>query len=200
VWSNVGMPSLIAPVVPAGSLRETPQPVLPAGDLVLRPWADADADALLAAYADPEIQRWHARTIDSRAEAADNIARYHRAWRAETSAQWAVAGPEVLGRVGFRVIDLAEGTAEIAYWVMPAARGRGVAARAAGALTAWALGGLGLHRIDLQHAVENLASCRVAERAGYAYEGTRRSSVLHADGWHDMHLHARIAPGAGPAS
>jgi RimJ/RimL family protein N-acetyltransferase len=44
----------------------------------------------------------------------------------------------------------------------------------------------------VQHAVANTASCRVALKAGYAYEGTRRSSVLHADGWHDMHVHGRV--------
>jgi [ribosomal protein S5]-alanine N-acetyltransferase len=38
----------------------------------------------------------------------------------------------------------------------------------------------------------------VAAKAGYKLEGTKRSGLLHADGWHDMHLHARIAgPPAG---
>jgi RimJ/RimL family protein N-acetyltransferase len=186
------MPRLTVPVVPAGSLRQAQQPVLQAGDLILRPWAEADADALLTAFADPEIQRWHARTVESRPEATAMIARFNRAWQQETAAHWAIAGPAVLGRVGLRVIDLDEGTTEIAYWVTPAARGRGVAVRAARALSDWVLGELGLHRIELQHAVANTASCRVAAQAGYAYEGTRRSSVLHVDGWHDMHVHARI--------
>jgi hypothetical protein len=25
-----------------------------------------------------------------------------------------------------------------------------------------------------------------------ALEGTKRSAILHPDGWHDMHLHARV--------
>ena len=187
------MPRLTAPVVPAGSLNRAPQPEFRAGDLLLRPWAAADADVLLAAFTDPAIQRWHARTVESRHEAADLIARYNQGWQAETSAYWAITGPAVLGRVGFRVIDLDQGTAEIAYWVTAAARGRGTAVRAAVALSRWALDDLGLHRLDLQHAVANTASCRVADKAGYAYEATLRSSVLHADGWHDMHVHARIA-------
>jgi RimJ/RimL family protein N-acetyltransferase len=109
-----------------------------------------------------------------------------------SGAHWAITGPEVLGRVALRSIDLDEGRAEIAYWVTAAARGRGAAARAAAALSAWALGDLGLHRLDLEHAVATTASCRVAQKAGFAYEGTRRSAALHGDGWHDMHLHARI--------
>jgi RimJ/RimL family protein N-acetyltransferase len=187
------MPRLTAPVVPAGSLNCAPQPELLAGDLLLRSWTAADADALLAAYADPEIQHWHARTVESRPEAEELIAQYNQGWEKETAASWAITDPAVLGRVAFRIIDLDEGTAEIAYWVTAAARGRGAAVQAVNALTKWALGDLGLHRLDLLHAVANTASCRVADKAGYVYEATLRSAVLHADGWHDMHLHARIA-------
>ena len=192
LWSNADMPPLTAPVVPAGSLSRAAQPTLQAGDLVLRPWADGDAGALLAAFADAEIQRWHARTVESEPEARALIARYRQAWRSETGAHWAITGPGVLGRVALRAVDLGEGRAEVAYWVAPAARGRGAAPRAAIALSAWALGELGLHRLDLEHSVVNAASCRVAQKAGFAAEGIRRSAVLHADGWHDMHLHARI--------
>jgi RimJ/RimL family protein N-acetyltransferase len=38
----------------------------------------------------------------------------------------------------------------------------------------------------------NVASCRVALYAGFAAEGTKRGEARHADGWHDMHLHARL--------
>jgi RimJ/RimL family protein N-acetyltransferase len=186
------MPRQTAPVVPPGSLSRAEQPVLPAGGLILRPWTAADAAALMAAFADPAIQRWHARTVGSAAEAGAMIAGYGRAWAAETAAHWAITGPDVLGRVALRSVGLAEGCAEIAYWVTAAARGRGAAARAAAAVSGWALDDLGLHRIELGHAVANTASCRVAQKAGFGYEGTRRSAALHADGWHDMHLHARI--------
>ncbi len=175
-------------------LSRVRQPELPAGDLFLRPWTDADADALQAAFADPAIRRWHARTVESRPEAAEMIARYHLDSQAETAAHWAIADPAVLGRVALRAIDLAEGTAEIAYWVTPAARGRGTAVQAAIALSPWALDDLGLHRLDLQHAVANTASCRVAARAGYAYEGTRRSARL---AYRRLARHAPARPDSG---
>ena len=186
------MSRLTAPVRPAGSLGQAGQPPLQAGDLLLRPWAAADAAALRAAFADPEIQRWHARTIESLSEAEAMIAGYNRAWRNETAAHWAITGPEVLGRMALRSVDLDGGCAEVAYWVTAAVRGRGAAPRALAALTRWALDDAGLHRLELEHAVDNTASCRVALKAGYAYEGTRRSAALHADGWHDMHLHAHL--------
>ena len=46
--------------------------------------------------------------------------------------------------------------------------------------------------VELIHSTRNPASCRVAENAGYKLEGTKRREALHADGWHDMHLHARL--------
>jgi len=33
----------------------------------------------------------------------------------------------------------------------------------------------------------------VAVKSGFEAEGTERGAELHTDGWHDMHLHARIA-------
>jgi RimJ/RimL family protein N-acetyltransferase len=41
--------------------------------------------------------------------------------------------------------------------------------------------------------VQNEISCRVAVRVGFPLEGTMRSALLHDDGWHDMHVHARVA-------
>jgi hypothetical protein len=49
------------PVIPAGVLAGSPQPVLPATQgLLLRPWGPANVPAFLSAYADDEIRRWHA--------------------------------------------------------------------------------------------------------------------------------------------
>lgn len=113
----------------------------------------------------------------------------------EREAHWAVADAEsgaLLGRVALRELRLDDGTAEVAYWTAQEARGRGVAARATTALSHWAFDEIGFHRLELLHAVRNEASCRVASRTGFALEGTKRSAVLQPDGWHDMHLHARI--------
>ncbi|WP_370192107.1 GNAT family N-acetyltransferase [Streptacidiphilus sp. MAP5-52] len=74
----------------------------------------------------------------------------------------------------------------------PVARGAGVALEAVRRAADWAMNELGLHRLRLCHSVANPASCRVAEKAGYTFEGTMRSALLHADRWHDQHLHALV--------
>ena len=193
------MPPTTSPVIPAGRLSALEQPVLPGpGGLTLRPWTLDDVPALVTAYADPAIQEWHGFRMEREDEAREMIKRWLDGWAAESSAAWAVirsgdgsGDGEVVGRMGLREMNLRWGRAECAYWTMPAARGTGVGPRALAALAAWAFDS-GFHRLWLRHSTANLASCRVAVKAGFAGEGTERSSELHPDGWHDMHVHARI--------
>ncbi|OIK04124.1 GNAT family N-acetyltransferase [Streptomyces monashensis] len=183
-------------VVPPGRMAGSEQPVLALpGGLQLRPWHLDDADTLLTAAQDPAIRRWNRLAVDSREDALARIERMHARWRAETFAVWAVAAPggPAVGLCAWGDIDLRAGSAEIVYWLLPEARGGGIAAEATRRVSEWALDDLGLHRLRLCHSVANPASCRVAEKAGYTYEGTLRSALLHADGWHDQHLHARVA-------
>ena len=107
-----------------------------------------------------------------------------RVVRAERDGCWAVTDGAgvVLGRVALREIRLADGVAECTYWVLPAARGRGVATAATVAVARWAVDELGLHRLLLLHSTANPASCRVAAKAGFALEGNLRSAMRHPDG------------------
>jgi [ribosomal protein S5]-alanine N-acetyltransferase len=190
------VPRTVPPVVPAGRMRERRQPTLAASpDIQLRPWIEPDAGALLSAFEDPEIRHWHMRRVDTEAEARHWIGTWGSRWIAETDAGWAIVdrgSGELSGQVALRTISLEFGVAQITYWVVPAARGRGVATAAAREVARWALDDLGLHRVSIHHSTRNERSCRVAERAGFALEATMRRALLHVDGWHDMHAHVRI--------
>jgi RimJ/RimL family protein N-acetyltransferase len=190
------MPPLTPHAIPAGTLGRSGQPELRAdGGLVLRPWAPADAPALAGLYADPAVQHWHGYTISTQDEAVTLIEGWHERWLTERAACWAlVAGPDgsFAGQAGLLAIDLRGGSAECFYSTAPALRGRGVAPSALEALASWAFLA-GFHRLYLRHSVANPASCRVALKSGFEAEGTERGAELHTDGWHDMHLHARIA-------
>jgi RimJ/RimL family protein N-acetyltransferase len=190
----VTAPRSTPPTIVAGTLAGIPQPSLDAGGgLVLRPWEPADAPAFLAAYRDPEIRHWHTRHPASEDEVLEWFDRYPRDWAQEKGAHWAVTrGGEVSGRIAMGGFDFDDGVATCGYWVLPAARGVGVATRALTALSVWALGANRFHRLKLDHSTLNAASCRVAVNSGFVLEGTQRSAAVHADGRHDMHLHARI--------
>jgi RimJ/RimL family protein N-acetyltransferase len=176
-------------------MRDIQQPVLSApGGLTLRPWLPSDAGVVLAAYTDPDIQHWHRRALVSEDEARELIADWNRGWHAETDGGWAIVSGEpgeVTGRVTLGKVSLEGGHARCGYWVLPSARGSGIATRAVLGLSRWAVDDLGLHRLELGHSVANEASCRVASKAGFRLEGTLHAALLHPDGWHDMHLHAQ---------
>lgn len=182
------------PVIEPGSLAASAQPRLSADGLLLRPWEAADAPVFLSAYEDPALRRWHTRRPTSEAQVVEWFDGYRQDWERERGAHWAVTGDggRVLGRIALRGLDFDDGVAWVGYWVLPAARGAGVATRALAAVSSWALDGIGFHRLELEHSTLNDASCGVARKAGYLLEGTKRRAAVHDDGPHDMHLHARV--------
>jgi RimJ/RimL family protein N-acetyltransferase len=105
------------------------------------------------------------------------LGRYEQGRRDGTSEAFAIVGEadEFLGCAMAFGIEVDEAKAELGYMVAPSARGRGVATQALRLLTDWGFTERGLLRIELLISVENVASIRVAERAGYVKEGVLRS-------------------------
>lgn len=173
-----------------------------AGELQLRVWDVSMAAAVLEAAADPEIRRWNTVTLgepDSGESLTDED--LARAWIRRRSgwdqhATWAACDATsgaVLGYVSLHDLEPRHLSGEVGYWVLPAARGRGVGRRAVAAASGYGFGALGLNRIELFHAVDNPPSCRVALGAGFALEGVAREAYRYGDGLlHDDHMHARL--------
>ncbi|MEV7598408.1 GNAT family N-acetyltransferase [Kitasatospora sp. NPDC089797] len=178
--------------------------VLDHGDFRLQPWGRAldlpggTIAAVLAAAADPEIARWNPlRDATDPAGAEAYLDRADERWATGTTAGFAItdgADGTLLGNVVLIWTDRAEGIAMVGYWLLAAARGRGLATRATTAITRWGVRTAGVRRIELYHAVDNAPSCQVALRAGFPYEGTLRASYRYGDRpYNDEHLHARLA-------
>lgn len=184
---------------PPGPAAPAPVPLTPvgldAGELSLRPWEPTDVEAALAGLSDPLVARWDPRLpLPSLGAARAWVAGRAQRWADGRAATWAVTdGGAVVGSVALRDINRIDSYAVASYWTLPSARGRGVAGRALARVTAYAVEELGLHRVQLAHAVANGASCRVAEKAGFSLEGILRGSNRLTDGFVDEHLHARLA-------
>lgn len=163
-------------------------------EAALRPWRLEDAAATVEAFDGQAIRRWHVNRADSVDEARELITHWQSGWGNESEGNWAIvdAGGVLLGRIALKDLDLLDARADVAYWMCPASRSRGLCTRAVIALSDWAFGDAGFHRLQLDHSTANPASCRVAAKAGFLDEGIRRSAALHADGWHDMHVHALL--------
>jgi RimJ/RimL family protein N-acetyltransferase len=168
-----------------------------AGALRLRPWSEDDAEQVLAAFADPVIAQWNPRLpLPDIAAARRWLVSRATGWADGSSCSWAVVDSTtgtLLGSTGLRHIDPFDRGGVASYWTVAAARGRGVAPAALSAATNWAFAVVGLHRVQLAHVPANAASCRVAEKAGFALEAISRGACLLPDGFSDEHIHARLA-------
>jgi RimJ/RimL family protein N-acetyltransferase len=138
----------------------------------LRPFMEADVPAIVAACQDPEIPRWTA--VPSPYTEADALA-----WlESDEEESFAVVDPtcdELLGAIGVRF--LGGGVAEVGYWVKRDARGRGLATRALALVSRWALLEREVGRFQLRAEPGNVASQRVAEKAGFVREGVMRAAL-----------------------
>lgn len=158
-----------------------PDPALADERVRLRPWQLSDANAVTAACQDPEIARWVPIPWPYAREHAVGFIEHALAdWAAGLAADFAVTDMgdgRILGAIGLRRDHVAPRSGIVGYWVARDARGHGVATSAIRLVARWALVKLGMQRVSLYTYVGNVASQRVAQHAGFRFEGTLRNWV-----------------------
>ncbi len=160
--------------------------------VLLRPWRDDDVPRVTEACADPTTQRWLAGLPSpfTVADAQEFVRTREDLHATGAGLAWCVADPEddrCLGSVSIFHLDGPHPMPEIGYWTHPDARGRGATAAAVRLVVrhagiAVADGGLGQPAVVLHAAAGNVASNRVAVRAGMSPAGTIRQGDRARDG------------------
>jgi RimJ/RimL family protein N-acetyltransferase len=168
-------------------------PRIEAGRVVLRENRADDLTRILQACSDPVTQRWlpelpSPNTLVDAAWYLDSRAEQHATG---LGLYWAVADVDddrLLAQVALTGLRAGTGrSAEIGYWTHPDARGTGVMPTAVRLVARHALlpaaeGGLGLERVQLRVADGNVASIRVAVKAGFTACGVDRAGERLRDG------------------
>jgi len=85
--------------------------------------------------------------------------------------------------------------AELGYWLVPAARGRGRGRTAAALLTDWAFATLPLERLEITTTPDNAAALAVATALGFEREGVMRARNLERGRPVDLVMLARLRRG-----
>jgi len=159
-----------------------PEPPLADDTITLEPLEQRHAPELLTVIeGDPDIARF--TRVPSEPDLTfvrSWIRRYENGWGDGSCAGFAVVDPDgaVVGFAAAVQVDLDAAEAELGYVVARAARGRGIATHALRLLTDWSFTALGVERLELMISPDNPGSERVAERAGYSFEGVLRSKHI----------------------
>ena len=180
-----------------------PDPPLCDSEVALQPWTEDDVDAVVKAAADPAIVRWsHLPNPFDHAGVCQWFYAMAPDRAAGTALKMKIAGAgedRLLGAIALMRIDWESRSAELGYWLAACARGRGVATRAIGLLTRWAVAELRLRRIDAIPDLDNDASRRVLERCGFVFEQELLDRAPPA-GLYSLHARCRQEGAAGPST
>ena len=173
-----------------------PEPEVTDGVVRLRRWLLADTECVRLAATDERIPQ--DTSVPAVFTADAGRAFVERQWsRVESGEGVALAltdaaTGEAVGHVYIGVRPQT-GVVGLGYWVIPDARGRGFATRAASLAAAWALGPLGADRVEAWVVPENEPSLRTLASAGFKREGVLRSFLAIGGERTDMVVWSRLA-------
>jgi len=142
------------------------------GVVALRPPDEGDLAAIAGGIEDPDVVRWIG---PAERTAAETLALNRARWAAG-SPTFAICESDdaCVGHVWANVPPDEPSAAAIGYWLLPAARGRGLATRAVRLLCEWLVEERGITTLRLFTDPGNAASQRVAERSGFTRIGLEK--------------------------
>jgi RimJ/RimL family protein N-acetyltransferase len=138
---------------------------------------DADVPVIAEASGDPETQRRLDDEPLTPDRQRDSVSRAQEQWRTGSGTPFVIADATDDRPLGLLNLQFGEDeeAAGLAVSVFPQARGRGVASKALRLGATWGLRELGLCRVFAEAAVDNPASIRAIEKAGFQREGILRA-------------------------
>lgn len=166
--------------------------------LQVRPLVGHDMSAVTEIFADKQTQRWlpfplEFGHIDGSAWCTEMAAERRASGAGDHYGVVRREDDQLVGCLWTKHTDWAAKVTEMAYAVAPAVRGFGVAAEAVDALTIALILEHGFQRVELRVAPGNIASRRVAEKAGFTYEGLLRNAGYVHSGRVDLEVWSLVA-------
>jgi RimJ/RimL family protein N-acetyltransferase len=163
---------------------------------------EGDVAAIAEASRDPETQRRLEDGPLSQEAQRQSVTKAEQQWATGRGAPFVIADARDDRPLGLLNLQLREDeeVANLAVSVFPEARGRGIAARALRLGALWGLRDLGLARVAAEAAVDNHASLRAIEKAGFQREGTLRAHCKTHGERHDCVMFSLVATDVGQLS
>lgn len=176
------------------------------GAVTVRAYESAHTDALFAAVTESieELSRYETwchpgYTLE---EAGEYVDWWRESWASGRAYYFAVeeiGTGEFVGSCGLSDLIREHKRAGLGFWIRSARTGNGFATDAARLVSRLAFEDLGLERVELEIAVDNAASRRVADKLGCKFEGVLRKRLVLPTGPTDTAMYSLVrSAGIGP--
>jgi ribosomal-protein-alanine N-acetyltransferase len=180
------------------AVRRFPTLTVSTPRVLVRPLEAADAKAVSAIFADKLTQRWlpfqrKLGQIDGAAWCTEMAQERRDSGSGDHYGVIRREDDRLVGVLWTKRTDWSARLTEVSYAMAPHARGFGMAAEAVDALAVALILEHGFQRLELRVAPGNTASRRVAEKAGFTYEGLLRNAGYVHSGRVDLEVWSLVA-------
>ena len=164
-------------------LNFAPFPTLFTQRLILRQLKMEDDNEIFYMRSDAVINQYTGITkAESINDARQHIEKINTGIENNEWIMWGIClkdDPQLIGTIGLWHLDAEENTAEIGYVLIPAFQKKGIMYEALSAVMEYSFTVMQLSSVVADLEIENLASVRVLERAGFVFEQTSDIGALY---------------------
>lgn len=98
----------------------------------------------------------------------------------------------MIGTIDLHHIDQANYKAEVGYWIAEGYTGKQIVTKCVKQLCHYAFETLSLNKLTIMADVNNIASCKVAEKAGFKFVATDYEDVFNGERFRDMNRYVLL--------
>jgi RimJ/RimL family protein N-acetyltransferase len=143
----------------------------------------------------PELSRYETWCHPgyTRDEAAEYVNWWRKMWKQKKAYYFAIEDPhsgEFLGSCGLSDLSVEHKRAGLGFWIRSSRARKGLATDAAYTVVCFGFNDLKLNRIEIETAVDNTPSRRIAEKLGFKPEGTLRRRLILPSGPADTTMYS----------
>ncbi|MCU0386300.1 MAG: GNAT family N-acetyltransferase [Flavihumibacter sp.] len=152
-----------------------------AGDFLLEPIVKADQPFVFKGLSDPAVIQFYGVSYDSLEATAEQMDFYENLVKEERGAAWKIVdelNQEPIGVLAGYDYQAQHEKMEIGFWLLPEYQGKGILKSVLPFFLQQLQTLFKLHRLEATVESENLASCRLLERAGFEQEGLLRDCEI----------------------
>lgn len=178
-------------------------PVLRTQRLGLRRIVAEDRTAIFQGLSDPQVTQYYGVHYETFESTQAQMDWYELILRSGTGIWWGLHlhdTPETLiGTCGFYEWEQEHQCAELGFWLLPQYTGQGLMSEACKAILHCGYTRLQMHRVQARAEPENIASCRLIERAGFQLEGVLRECERKQERYVSLHCYSLLRTDAQAA-